>query len=329
MQNPTQNPEQKAPRRPAQSGKIITVFGGSGFVGRHLVRALVREGWRVRVAVRRPNAALFLKTFGAVGQVALMPVNICDAKSCQRVLRGADAAVNLVGILAQSRRQRFDAVQAQGAGQLARLAAEEGVAQFVHVSAIGAAPDSASAYARSKFAGEQGVLKAFKSAVVLRPSLIVGAGDGFFTRFARMAAWSPFLPLIGGGRTLFQPVSVGDVAAAVQVVLRGGAIGGKIYELGGGQIYSFKELLQFMLSVTGRKCLLLPCPFWAAKIIGRAAQILPNPILTADQVALLEQDNVVSQAAEQSGQTLAGLGIAPEAIEAVVAPCLQHLRAPR
>ena len=319
-----------------KTGRIVTVFGGSGFVGRHVVRALAREGWRVRVATRRPDLAFHLQPLGKVGQVQAVQANVRVPTSVAAALRGADAVVNLVGVLTESGRQRFDAVHAFGARAIARAAREAGIGAVVHVSAIGADKASPSAYARSKAEGEAAVVEATPSAVVLRPSIVFGPEDQFFNRFATIARLSPVLPLFGGGATRFQPVFVGDVADAVALALAGKATPGATYELGGPETPTFRDLMQFIVDAIGRKRLLVPVPFavarWAAfgtEIADTASLGLfpPTMLFTRDQVELLRHDNVVSDAAKAAGLTLEGLGIAPRAYEAIVPGYLSRFRA--
>eukprot|EP01136_Pigoraptor_vietnamica_P033413 Opistho-1_new@96247 len=301
---------------------LVTVFGGSGFVGRHLVSRLAQQGWQVRVAVRRPDEALFLKTAGVVGQVTPVAANVRDQNSVDRAVAGADAVVNLVAILQEGGRQRFKAIQAEGASRIAAAAARAGARKFVQVSAIGADAGSKSAYARTKAEGEQGVLRAFPHATILRPSIIIGPEDGFFNRFAQMAMLSPALPLIGGGRTKFQPVYVGDIAAAIANALTLPEAAGKTYELAGPRTYSFRELLEIMLREIGRKRLLLPLPFAIAGLMGLVMQCLPRPQLTLDQVRLLKRDNVAAPGA----LGLQHLGVMPTALESVVPTYLDKYR---
>jgi NADH dehydrogenase len=301
---------------------LVTVFGGSGFVGRHLVSRLAQDGWQIRVAVRRPDEALFLKPAGVIGQVTPVAANIRDRASVARAVAGADAVINLVGILHESGRQRFKSVQADGPAQVAEEAARAGAARFVQVSAIGADANSKSAYARTKAAGEAAVLRAFPAATIMRPSIIIGPEDGFFNRFARMAMLSPALPLIGGGRTKFQPVYVGDVAAAIANALKQPDAQGKTYELAGPRIYTFKELMQILLREIERKRLLLPLPFAIAGLMGLFMQCLPQPQLTLDQVRLLKRDNVAAQGA----LGLQNLGVQPTAPESVVPTYLDKYR---
>ena len=311
----------------AQDGntKLVTVFGGSGFVGRHVVRALAKRGYRVRVAVRRPDLAVHLQPLGNVGQIQLAQANLRFRWSIDKAVEGADHVVNLVSILYESGSQRFDAVQAFGARAVAEAARAAG-AKVTYVSAIGADKESASDYARTKAEAEAAVLETVKDAVILRPSIIFGPEDGFFNKFAGMATLAPALPLIGGGETKFQPVYVGDVAEAIARSVDGTVEGGKVHELGGPDVRSFKELMQEMLDVIERKRLLVPVPFWAAKIIGSVAGLLPSPVLTRDQVTLLESDNVVSDKAKKDGRTLEGLGIAPTAMSAVLPTYLWRFR---
>ena len=302
--------------------EMITVFGGSGFVGRYVVRELAKAGWRVRVATRRPHLANFLKPMGAVGQIQLMQANVRDADSVARAVEGAHGVVNLVGILAESGRQSFHALQARGAGGIAQAAKSAGAQVFVHISAIGADADSASKYARTKALGEKAVREAFPEATVLRPSIVFGPEDGFFNKFADMARFAPALPLIGGGKTKFQPVYVDDVADAAMAALTTPEAAGRTYELGGPRVYTFKEVLQFILKTIGRKRLLVPVPFPAANALGLAGEMsgavpFVEPFLTRDQVEMLKTDNVVGAGGEGLG-TLADLGVEPDTVEAVV-----------
>ena len=308
------------------SDRIVTVFGGSGFLGRHVVRALAQRGWRIRVAVRRPELAGALQPLGSVGQIHAVQANLRYPASVSRAIEGADAVVNLVGILFETGRQRFEDVQALGARNVAEAARESGAGALVQLSAIGADPDSPSAYARSKAAGEEAVMEAFPEARVMRPSIIFGPEDSFFNRFAAMARVSPALPLIGGGETRFQPVFAGDVAEAVARALEEGGAPATVYELGGPEVKTFRELMRYVLDVTGRERALIPLPFALARLKARVLQLLPNPMLTVDQVALLERDNVVSEAAAREGRTFAAFGMQPTALEAVVPSYLYRFR---
>jgi NADH dehydrogenase len=299
---------------------LVTVFGGSGFLGRHTVRALARAGYRIKVATRHPNRAFFLRPLGAVGQIDFVKCDVADADAVAQALSGAYAVVNLTGILFQSG-QTFEDVQADGAANIATAAAAAGVSALVHVSAIGADIESDSAYAVTKAEGEVAVREAFPNAVILRPSIIFGPEDGFFNKFAEMARYFPALPLIGGGKTRFQPVFVGDVAQAILAGLS--RRDGRTYELGGPVSYSFKELMQLILRETGRKRVLVPLPFGIAFLKAAFLQLLPNPLLTVDQVRLLKKDNVVSATAPG----LADLGITPTSAEAVIPSYLWRYRA--
>jgi uncharacterized protein YbjT (DUF2867 family) len=304
---------------------LVTIYGGSGFIGRHAVRAFAQRGWRIRVAVRRPDLAFHLQPLGHVGQIHAVQTNLRYPDSVMRAAEGSEAVVNLVGILHERGKQTFEAVQARGAGDVAKAAAEAG-AKLVHVSAIGADPRSPSQYARSKAAGEKAALSAVPAAVIMRPSIVFGPEDDFFNRFAAMARWLPALPLIGDGATRFQPVFVGDVAAAIVAAVEGRARPSTTYELGGPEVKTFRELLQLMLREIGRKRLFMPLPFVLARLHAFFLEFLPNPPLTRDQVRLLEQDNVVSKAAEREGRTLKGLGIAPTSLEAVLPTYLRRFR---
>jgi uncharacterized protein YbjT (DUF2867 family) len=306
-------------------GNLVTVFGGSGFIGRYVVPRLARAGWQVRVAVRRPDQALFCKTAGHVGQVTPVAANVRDEASVRAAVQGADAVVNLVGILFQAGPQRFDAVHMQGAANIAKAAAAAGVETLTHVAAIGADPNSPSAYARSKAAGEAAVRKAFPAATIFRPSIVFGPEDDFFNRFAKMALVSPVLPLIGGGTTRFQTVYVLDVAEAIARAVEHPEIhAGKLYELGGPRIYSFRELMTLLLVEIGRKRLLCSLPFALASLQGAVFQVMPfiRPPLTSDQVKLLRRDNVVSPQAAGFKE----LGLTPTALEPMLPTYLDRYR---
>jgi uncharacterized protein YbjT (DUF2867 family) len=306
--------------------RLATVFGGSGFIGRYVVTNLARAGWLVRVAVRRPDEALFLKTAGAVGQVTPVAANVRDRASIARAVAGAEAVVNLVGILHEGGRQKFEAVQAEGAKTIAEEAARAGARHLVQISAIGADPNSDSAYARTKAAGEAGVRQAFPSATILRPSIVFGPEDGFFNRFANMARFSPVLPLIGGGETKFELVYVGDVAEAIARSVDGQVKGGTIYELGGPRIMSFRQCMEEMLETIGRRRILATVPWWLAYMQASVLGLLPKPILTSDQVTLLKTDNVVSAEAEADRRTLAGIGIQGRSTAAILPTYLWRYR---
>jgi NADH dehydrogenase len=300
---------------------IVTIFGGSGFVGRYVAQRMAKRGWRVRVAVRRPNEAHFVRPYGNVGQVEPAQANIRDDASTRRAIEGADAVVNCVGILAESGKQKFDSVQAEGAGRIARIAAECGVGNLVHISAIGADAESDSGYARSKAAGEAAVRAAFPGAAILRPSVIFGTEDQFFNRFGAMAQYMPILPLVGA-ETRFQPVYVDDVAEAACRAAVGEAEAGATYELGGPAVHTFRELMQEMLGVIRRRRLIVNLPFGVARFMAWIMDgvqkisfgLIPNMAVTGDQVRQLRRDNVVSEGAK----TLADLGISPQAMEGVL-----------
>jgi uncharacterized protein YbjT (DUF2867 family) len=311
---------------PSNLDTLVTVFGGSGFIGRNVVRALAKRDYRIRVAVRRPELAGFLQPMGRVGQIHTVQANVRHPASVEAAVRDAHVVVNLVGILAESGPQTFEAVQAVGAGTIATAAAAA-AAQMVHVSAIGADETSESGYARAKAAGEKAVLAAVPSATIMRPSLVFGPEDQFTNRFAALARISPFLPLIGGGRTRLQPVYVGDVATAVADAVDGKAKLGATYELGGPEILSMRETMETILAITDRKRGLISLPFGIAKFKSHVLQFAPGMLkLTPDQVELLRTDNVVSQAAKDAGLTLEGLGITPDSLEAVVPQYLWRFR---
>ena len=308
--------------------KLVTIFGGSGFVGRYIARRMALEGWRVRVAVRRPNEAGFVRPYGVVGQVEPVFCNIRDDASVRAVLGGADAVVNCVGVLNEVGKNTFSALQAEGAGRIARLAAEAGIGTMVHVSAIGADPESASAYARTKAAGEAAVLEHQPNAVILRPSIVFGPEDQFFNRFAAMSRLGPVLPVVGAG-TRFQPVYVDDVAAAAVKGVLGQCEPG-IYELGGPDVMTFRDLMQVMLQVIRRRRLVLNMPFGMATLMGFGFDMLQkvslglieNKMITRDQVANLRHDNVVAADARD----LSTLGISPTAMGAVLPDYLWRFR---
>ncbi len=306
---------------------LVTVYGGSGFIGRSVVRALCKREYRVRVAVRRPELAGHLQPLGRVGQIHAVQANLRYPASVEAAMRDSHVAINLVGILAQGGAQTFESVQARGAGTVAGAAAAAG-ARMVHVSAIGADENSLSAYARSKAAGEKAVLSAVPSATILRPSVVFGPEDQFTNRFAALARLSPALPLIGGGVNRMQPVYVGDVASAVADAVEGKAKAGATYELGGPEVLTMREIMETILEITQRNRMLMPLPFGLAKLQALFLQFAPGALkLTPDQVALLRSDNVVSDAAKAAGLTLEGLGIAPDSMEAIAPQYLWRFRA--
>ena len=300
----------------------VAVIGASGFIGRYVVKRLAARGAVIAAIVRDVEAAKFLQPMGDVGQITRLAANILDEPRLSAAIAGADAVVNLVGILYESGRQRFEAIHHAAPARLGALAKAAGVKRLVHISAIGADPASPSAYGRSKAAGEQALATNFPEAVILRPSIVFGPEDHFFNRFAALAQVLPALPLIGGGRTRFQPVYVGDVADAVLAALDEPATSGRTYELGGPRIYTFKALMEFILAETRRKRLLVPLPFALARLQAAFLECLPTPPLTRDQVRSLERDNVVAPGA----RTLSDLGITASAVEAIVPPYLERYR---
>ena len=312
---------------PVPSRALVTVFGGSGFLGRHTVRALAKAGYRIRVAVRHPASAFFLIPMGTVGQIQPVKCNACDADQVAAALKGADAAINLTGLLYPHGGQGFDDVHVQAAANIAAAARDAGVKSLVHVSAIGADPESPSRYASTKGEGEARLREAFPDAAILRPSLLFGPEDGFFNKFAWLARMVPALPLVGGGHTKFQPLFVGDAAEAIVKCVSAPATRGKTYELGGPTVYSFKELMRIVLHETGRRRLLVPVPFFAASIkaffLQASALVGIEPLLTMDQVKLLKTDNVVHDGALAIGD----LGVEPLALEAIVPSYLWRFRA--
>jgi NADH dehydrogenase len=301
----------------SEKPKLVTVFGGSGFVGRHVVLALTRRGYRVRVACRNPHTAIFVNTLGTMGQVHAVQANIRYRWSVDRAVHGADHVINLVGILQESGRQRFDAVQAIGARTVAEAARSVG-AGFTQASAIGADLNSPSAYGRTKAEGEQAVLETVKNAVIIRPSVIFGTEDKFFNRFANMARFSPVLPLIGGGQTRFQPVYVGDVAEVYARSVDGVLKPGATYELGGPQVLTFRECMEEILEVIERRRAFISIPWPLARLQARILGLLPKPLLTLDQVRMLAVDNVVSEEAKKRGLTLEGLKIPQRTLAAIL-----------
>ena len=305
---------------------LVTIYGGSGFLGRHVVRAIARTGARMRVAVRRPELAGHLQPLGGVGQIVPVQANVRFPESLLAAAEDADAVINLVGILYSAGKQTFKSVQDEGARNVAEAAKAAGARAFLHVSAIGADANSPSVYARSKAAGEAAVRDVLPDAVIFRPSVVFGPEDDFFNRFAALARLSPVLPLIGGGHTKFQPVFVGDVAQAIVAALGGGAGAGAPYELGGPEILTMRQVMERVLDYSMRSRLLVPVPFWAAKLKAAFLQLLPTPPLTIDQVRLLESDTVVSEAAIKAGRTLEGFGIEPVAIASVVPDYLEQFR---
>lgn len=294
--------------------RIITILGGTGFLGRYVVKELASAGYRLRIISRSPTKNAALKTAGDVGQISLISGDITNQQTYASAIKGSYAVINLVGILFESGKQTFTDTQSLGAERLASAAKAAGVRRFIHISALGVEHEAGSSYARSKFLGELAVMSAFPEATILRPSVIFGAEDNFFNKFAQLANIAPALPLIGGGVTKFQPVYVGDVARAVKTCLEREDTKGSTYELGGTKIYSFKEILEYILSVTGKKRFLLPLPFGVASIIGRIGEFIPTPPLTRDQVKLLRYNNVVSS----NAKNFAHLGIVPTSVEAVV-----------
>ena len=310
----------------AFSPGLVTVFGGSGFIGAQAVRALARDGWRVRVALRNPNLAPELRPQGEVGQIQLTRCDVASDADVAQALKGADAAVYLVGVLHEAGKRTFKALHVEAAARVARAAANQGVRRLVHISAIGADAGSPSAYARSKAEGEAAVRAAFPDAVILRPSVVFGAGDGFLNRFADLAVKAPALPLIGGGETRFQPVYVGDVAQAIARAAGRADARGRTYELGGPAVWSMKDVLTYVVRETGRERPLAPLPFFAARALGGLTQIAAavgmTPPLTQDQVILLESDNVVTEGAHG----LSDLGVEATGMEAIAPSYLWRYR---
>jgi uncharacterized protein YbjT (DUF2867 family) len=294
--------------------RVVTLFGGTGFIGRHLVAALARRGMIIRVATRDIAKALDLKTAGAVGQITSIRCNPDDAASVASVITGSDTVINLIGILYERGRNTFTRTHVTVAETIARTCQQQGVQHLVHLSALGADINSDSHYAQSKARGEQAVRAAFPDATIFRPSIVFGPEDDFFNRFARMTLWSPFLPLIDGGKTKFQPVYVGDVVKAILTALDHPETHHHTYELGGPAVYSFADLLEYILRETGRSRILLPLPLDIARIMARVLEILPKPMLTRDQLKLLARDNIVIS----RNENFTSLGIVPSTMEAIV-----------
>ena len=318
-----------------EQSRLATVFGGSGFLGRHIVRALARKGWRVRVAVRRPDLAEFLQTAGAVGQIQPVQANLRYPASVAAVLEGAEMVVNATGLRAESGAQTYQAVHVDGAAVLARAAAAGGVRAYVHISGLGADARSASPYIASKGRGEALTLEAYPDAVVLRPSVVFGPEDDFFNRFGALARFMPVIPLFGGGATRLQPVYAGDVARATAAALSGGTKPGEIYELGGPQVMTLRQAAELVLQTVERRRLLVGVPLGPSRLIASLTSLasratfgrFPKLVTTSrDQIDLLAHDNVVSDKAEAEGRTLSGLGLAPQAAEAIVATYLVRFR---
>lgn len=310
--------------------RLATVIGGSGFVGRYVVRALAREGWRVRAACRRPDLAGYLQPMGRVGQIHPIQANLRYPESLVHAVRSAEAVITSVGVLAPTGAQSFEAVHVDGPRAAAKAAREAGVRRFVHISAIGADAQSNARYARTKAAGEQAVLEEFPGAIIVRPSIIFGPEDQFFNRFASMARMSPLLPLIGGGKSRFQPVYVADLAEAVAAAASGAGTPGTIYEAGGPDVLTFRQLLDKTQKWAGRDRGYAPMPFWLAKLQAALTWPLPNGMrpITVDQVRMLQRDTVVSDAAVAEGRTLAALGVAhPESVDAIVPTYLERFKA--
>ncbi len=310
------------------NNKLVVVFGGSGFIGTHIVRALCKDGWRVRIACRRPHRALHLQVCGQVGQVQLVQANIRMPASIDRALEGADAVVNLVGVLFEQGRQKFSSLHERGADLVAKRSAAYGVKTFIHMSALGADDNSPSIYAQSKGAGERLVRQSIPEAVIIRPSVVFGPGDGLFERFAAMALYSPALPLIGGGQTRFAPLYVADLARAVVRALDDVAAAGQTYELGGPEVLTLEQIMRLTVQIIRRKRLLVPVPFMIATFLGLVGEILGalpfiEPFLTRDQVLLLRQDNVP----DGSLPGFEALGIVDlETAEAIIPEYLERYR---
>lgn len=308
------------------SEKIVTLIGGSGFIGRHIVRALAKRGYRIRVACRRPDLAGHVQPLGTPGQIMPVQANVRFPASLAAACDGATAVVNLTGVLSSRGAQSFDAIHVFGAEASARAAKAAKAQVFIQMSALGADAESGSEYGRTKAAGEAKARAAFPGAIILRPSIVFGPEDNFFNQFAGLSRLAPALPLIGGGHTKFTPLFVGDLAEAIARLIDKGEASGLIYELGGPEVFSFKQLMEFTLETIGRKRLLVPVPWPIAKVMGTVMGLLPFAPLTADQVELLKTDNVVSEAAAREGRDLAGLGITGHSIQGIVPSYLYRYR---
>lgn len=305
--------------------KIVTVFGGSGFVGRYIVERLAKAGWRIKVAVRHPEEVRRLRPLGTIGQIVPVQASVLDYDKVLEAVQGSEAVINLVGILFERGTQTFEKVHIQGADNVALASKDAKVKRLIHMSALGADIGSSSKYAWSKAGGEKHVKKHFPNATIIRPSVVFGPEDDFFNRFASMAVLAPALPLVGGGNTRFQPVYVCDVAEAFVKCLKDPDTKGKVYELGGPEVYTLKDILEYTLEVTGRRRFLMPVPYTMASLIGLFGQFLPKPPITPDQVLLLKKDNVVAGRAK----TLKSLGITPTHLETIVPSYLERFSSTR
>lgn len=302
--------------------RVVTIIGGTGFVGRYVVKLLAAAGYTIRVVSRHPDAALPLKTAGNPGQIVLVKGDITKPSTLAAYIEGSYAVINLAGVLFESGKQTFTRVHSKGVSKLAQMAKAAGVQRFVHVSALGVDKAVSSKYARSKLKGELAILEAFPEASILRPSVIFGPEDNFFNQFAAMACFSPVLPLFGGGKTKFQPVYVGDVARAIATCVQSPYTGGHIYELGGPGVFTFREILEYIMDTIGKERVLAWVPYSIGSLVALVGEVLPRPPLTRDQIRLLKNDNVVSAGAEQ----FAHLGISPTAVEMVVPDYLDRYR---
>lgn len=301
--------------------KIVTVLGGSGFVGRHVIQRLAGRGALIKVGCRDINKAMHLLPMGTTGQIKLIPTNVRNEASVRQIIAGSDCVINLVGIFFEKGKQTFQSVHMEAAQRIAQICKEESVKNFVHVSALGATKESPSLYAKTKAEAEEAIVTNFPNAVIFRPSLVYGAEDRFFNRFAALAAMIPFLPLLNGGKTKFQPVYVGDVAEAVaEAIIKD--IPGQVFELGGPSVYTFKELIQLMLKTINRRRLLIPVPSIVEYGVGLVVQVLPKPFITVDQLRLLKSDNVLTH----TKPGLSSLGIEPKALEAILPTYLHRFR---
>ena len=320
---------------PYPSDRLVTVFGGSGFVGRHIVRAFARQGWRVRAAMRRPDLAGFLQPMGVVGQVQAVQANLRYPDSVAAAVEGAEIVINAAGVKAQTGRQSYEAVHVFGSEEIARAAKKSGARALVHISGIGADATSSNAYIASKGRAEDAVRAAFDRSTILRPSVVFGPEDDFFNRFAGLARVMPALPMFGGGGAKLQPVYVGDIARAAAHVIEDDAMAAKVFELGGPDVLTLKQAMELTLRITERKRALIPLPFAVSRVMAGATEWasaltlgkFPKALTTTrDQIDLLREDNVVSQAAAAEGRTLSGLGLEPQGVEAILATYLIRYR---
>ena len=302
--------------------KIATIFGATGFIGRHLIRRLTEKDFRIIVATRSPYLHGYLKPLGDPGQIDLERVNLFDEKTLKVLLKNSNVVVNLVGILYETRKQKFENIHSKFPELLSKLCNEHGIEKFIHLSALGINEDVKSMYMRTKLQGEKNILNNFDNSIILRPSIVFGPEDNFFNQFASLSQFLPFLPMIGGGQTKFQPIYVGDVAKAIATILETEEIDNKIYELGGAEIFTFQQLMNILLKEIQKRRFLIPIPFSIAKFMARILQLFPKPLITTDQIEMLKEDNVVSN----NYGTLLDLNIEPATIESILPHYIYRFR---